>query len=199
MATDSRIPEKAHNMEDRKEYGAALAKIAVDALPTMEGVPCDGIQITQENMSYPYKRHQNAEQYKAAKEVMDLFKAYGATVATARAKELGLINKAHAQDLVNHYGDPKNGVMELDAFRIGEVAFATAPWEMFSDTSAWIKDNSPYKYTMVLSIANGRSGYMATREAFEYVSYESVSSNFGPGGAETAAEHLVNMLKGFQQ
>ena len=199
MVTDSRIKEKAHNMEDRKEYGAALAKIAIDALPTMEEVPCDGIQITQENMSYPYKRHQDAEQYKAAKEVMDLFKAHGATVATARAKELGLINKAHAQDLVNHYGEPKNGVMELDAFRIGEVAFATAPWEMFSDTSVWIKDNSPYKYTMVLSIANGRSGYMATREAFEYVCYESLSSSFGSGGAETAAEHLVNMLKGFQQ
>lgn len=197
MVTDSRIKEKAHNMEDRKEYGAALAKVAIDALPAMEEVPCDGIQITQNYMEYACN-HEGEEKLEDAKKVMELFKKSSADDANALAKELGLINKSHAQGIVSHASNPASKTMELNAFRIGDVGFATTPWETFSDTAISIKDNSPYKYTMVLSIANGRYGYQATREAFEYVSYESVSSTFAPGAAEAAAEQLVNMLKGMQ-
>ena len=196
MVTDSRIAGKTNDL-DRKGYGAALAKVAVDALPDMEEVPCDGIAIAQVNMEYAYN-HEDEERLADAQRVMDLFKKSNATDATALAKELGFINKSHAQGIVNRASKPESGVMELDAFRIGEVGFATAPWEMFSDTSIAIKDNSPYQYTMVLSIANGRSSYMATKEAFEYVCYESLNSNFAPGAAEAAAEKLVEMLKSFQ-
>lgn len=198
MVTDSRIKEKAHNLEDRREYGAALAKIAIDALPTMEEVPCDGIQISQNNFRYACN-HDGEERLEDAQKVIDLFKEANAEAANALARELGFLNKAHAQGIVSHASNPESKVMELDAFRIGEVGFATTPWETFSDTSVWIKDNSPYKYTMVLSIANGRFSYQATKEAFEYVCYESLSSNFAPGAAEAAAEELVNMLKDFQQ
>lgn len=198
MVTDSKIKEKAHNMEDRKEYGAALAKIAIDALPTMEEVPCDGIQISQNIFEYACN-HDDEERLEDAKKVIDLFKKTNATAATALAKELGFINKAHAQGIVSHASNPATKTMELDAFRIGEIGFATTPWETFSDISVWIKDNSPYKYTMVLSIANNRISYQATKEAFEYVCYESLSSSFAPGAAEAAAEQLVNMLKGFQK
>ena len=199
MVTDSRIKEKAHGMEDRVEYGTALAKIAIEALPTMEEIPCDGIQIAQTNLKYAKKRHQDAELYEKAKEVMKVFKSANAEAANVLAREMGFLNKSHAQDVANHYGEPEDGIMELNSFRIGDVAFTTTPWETFSDTSVWIKDNSPYKYTMVLSIANNRIGYQATKEAFGYVCYESLSSSFAAGAAEAAAEQLVNMLKDFQK
>jgi hypothetical protein len=194
--TDSRIKEKENNL-DRKGYGAALAKVAVEALPTMEEVPCNGIQIQQTMLEYACN-HYGQDRLVDAQKVMDLFNKTNSDDAGVLAKELGFICFAECRGIVSFASNPDKGTMELDAFRIGDIGFATAPWEMFSETSAYIKDNSPYTYTMVLSIANGRSGYMATKEAFEYVCYESLSSRFDAGGAEAAADKLVEMLESFQ-
>lgn len=194
--TDSRIASRANNL-DRKGYGEALSKVAVEALPTLEEVPCDGIQI-QQNMFEYEANHYGQERLEDAQKVMELYKKAGASTATILAHELGFVSYTQCRSIVNCSTNPATSTMELDAFRIGEVGFATAPWEMCSNTSMQIKDGSPYKYTMVLSIANGRSGYLPIKEAFEYVSYEAFSSSFNAGGAEAAAEQLIGMLKSFQ-
>ena len=194
--TDSRIEARANNL-DRKGYGEALSKVAVEALPTMEEIPCDGIQI-QQNMFEYAANHYGSDRMSDAQKVMALYKKSGASDANVLARELGFVAYTQCRSIVNCADNPETFTMELDAFRIGEVGFATAPWEMCSQTSMQIKDGSPYKYTMVLSIANGRSGYLPIKEAFEYGSYEAFSSSYDAGGAEAAAEQLIAMLKSFQ-
>ena len=56
----------------------------------------------------------------------------------------------------------------LNAVSFGEVAFVTAPYEMFSDNAMQIKEGSPFKLTLVCSNSNGRYSYIPCQVAFEH-------------------------------
>ena len=49
--------------------------------------------------------------------------------------------------------------------------------------------------TMILGYCNSYGGYLPSRRAYEYFSYEVGCSNFAPGAAEEHAAFLVEHLK----
>jgi hypothetical protein len=54
---------------------------------------------------------------------------------------------------------------EVQAIAVGDVAFASNPFELFNRVGAEIADASPFRETLVLSYANGNQGYLpGTRE-----------------------------------
>ncbi len=80
------------------------------------------------------------------------------------------------------------------AFSIGDIAFVTAPYEMFDDNAKYIKENSPFEMTIVASYANGHGQYIASEWAYAYPSYESTNGNYDKGVAEKLAEDYVTLL-----
>jgi hypothetical protein len=61
---------------------------------------------------------------------------------------------------------------ELQAWRIGDLAFATAPAEIFTENGALVKQQSPFKNTFFVGYTNGSIGYVPTHEAYPEGGYE---------------------------
>ena len=97
-------------------------------------------------------------------------------------------------------GSTGQRTMELDAVAAGNVAFVTAPYEMFWESANDIKTKSPYDMTFVLTCANGVNGYMPIDEHFELSnakypnSYEVRQCKFVRGTAEKLVDEFVGML-----
>jgi len=98
--------------------------------------------------------------------------------------------------------EPKEGAasapdLPLYAFAIGEVAFVTAPYEMFDGNGKQIKQGSPYATTFVITCANDSLSYMPTYESYEYdgmLSYGGSRCKYARGTGEILAEEFVKML-----
>jgi len=70
--------------------------------------------------------------------------------------------------------------LPIYAFSLGDVAFITAPYEMFCESGEAIKQGSSFKMTFVATCANSSNGYIPTYATFEYDAYEVDSTNL-PG------------------
>ena len=83
----------------------------------------------------------------------------------------------------------------LGLWACGGSGFVAASYEMFSNSGMYIKDNSPFEFTVISTVTNGYNNYFPTKEAFAYGCYESYTARFASGVAEDIADEFVNMLK----
>ncbi len=92
----------------------------------------------------------------------------------------------------------QSGKIELNAISLGSIAFATAQYEMFDISAKEIREetrkNSPIEMTFVLSLTNGKKGYMPTKDVYEYGSYETNITHFPKGTAEKLSSKLVSLI-----
>lgn len=90
----------------------------------------------------------------------------------------------------------KTSPITLYAFSIGDVAFVTAPFEMFNAKGMEIKQFSPFPMTFVCTLANGRVGYIPDQKTCDtYQCYEQTQCNYAVGTAEQLSLEHILMLK----
>ena len=83
----------------------------------------------------------------------------------------------------------------LYAFSIGDVAFATAPFEVFDTNEVFVRENSKFKMTIYASVTNDWQSYLPTPESFSWEHhYEVRVTQYPLGMAELVADQLVEML-----
>ena len=83
------------------------------------------------------------------------------------------------------------------AISLGDVAFVTAPYEMFCESGKEIKAGSPFKTTFVATCANNALSYMPTKATFHYtgeMAYEVSCTKFAEGTAELLVTEYIGML-----
>ena len=86
--------------------------------------------------------------------------------------------------------------LTVSAICFGDIAFITAPYEMFDNNGAQIKERSPFKMTFILTNADGAYAYMPSYEACTiYGGYETEATYFATGVAEKLVNKYVNMLE----
>jgi len=85
--------------------------------------------------------------------------------------------------------------MELNSIGLGDLSFVTAPYEMFCNNAQYVKQNTPFAMTFVISCSNNGVCYLASDEAFKHGCYEVDNRIFVRGTAEEAADCMLNMLK----
>jgi len=86
----------------------------------------------------------------------------------------------------------------LQALRLGDVAIAAAPCEVFAETGLAIKQSSPFPKTFTIELANGYGGYLPGPEQHKLGGYETwpARSSFLEVGAEPKIQQgLVDLLK----
>lgn len=84
---------------------------------------------------------------------------------------------------------------EVQVIALGpDLAFVALPGEIFVELGQVVKQNSPYRHTIIAELANGSVGYIPTRQAFEQGNYEPVSARCAPGSGEQVAEAAVRLL-----
>ena len=77
-----------------------------------------------------------------------------------------------------------------------ELAFVGLPGEMFVELGLAVKQNSPYQFTFINTLANGSIGYVANRKAFREGSYGAApaSTRSNPGSGEALVDSAVRQL-----
>jgi len=106
------------------------------------------------------------------------------------------INEAVLQRYRTQDAQPRAAV-ELHAVRLGDVAFATNPFELFLDYGARIKARSPARQTLLVQLACGTGGYLPTGRAAARGGYGATmaSAVVGPRGGDRLVEESVKALR----
>ena len=87
-------------------------------------------------------------------------------------KKLPQRAKPYAEFVLTLNGKPKFADVKLQTIRVGNLAIAAIPCEVFSETGLEIKSKSPFQTTFTIELANGHYGYMPTPEQHELGGYE---------------------------
>ena len=195
---DSRIAEEKPN-RDYKKYGEELAQIALDAIPEItEKIEGQGIASKQDTIFYRCNKY-GQDRPEDAKKVTKVFRETGSSrEANLLARELGFWSVYQCNGIVTCSMRGKEDDFDINVHRIGGLGFAAAPYEMFSKNGLYIKQHSPYPFTIISTVTNGYSNYFPSSEAFEYGCYESYTAKFDIGIGEDMAAKFVQLLKEIQ-
>jgi len=116
-----------------------------------------------------------------------------------KVTDFGIVKKMEA--LVKHYEnqdkDPLYPV-ELHVIRLGDVAFATNPFELYVDYGFRITGRSKARQTFIVQLSGGDSGgYLPTKRAVEgsgYRGYSAMVNKVGPEGGEVLVNETVKLI-----
>lgn len=123
------------------------------------------------------------------------------TLIGERAKKAAFLEQVEAyQVLLTHHMRRESGdtrPLDVQAVRLAaDFAVVTLPHEVFTELGLEIRKRSPFRHTLVVTIANEVDCYVPTRKAFgDRGSYEVTNSPYRPGVGETLVEEAVRLLK----
>ena len=180
------LPE---NMNYRT-YGKHLAKKVQELLPSLAPVEASGIKTTRVAFEAPID-HSWDHMIKEANEVFELWKSEGKDKGDALGKQYGFTSSYQARAIRTRHSLPATQTRELRAFSVGPIGFTTGTYEMYSDHAEYVKENSPFDLTFVIT---GCSGYIGNKASYEYRSYETDTGMFASGTGEAMAEEYVKLL-----
>ncbi|MBA3973136.1 MAG: hypothetical protein C0504_02830 [Candidatus Solibacter sp.] len=176
-------PQKGH--QEAARIGAALGREVVRTLGSLEPVQ-SRLAVKTAIVDLPLAQHdpgeagwarQTAATYGQQKPApfLELVKAFRIIDVEARSKQ------------------PLRA--EVQAIRLGgDTALVALPGEIFTELGLAIKQNSPFKRTIVIQLANASIGYVPDRKAFGEGNYEAVSARCAVGSGERLVEAAIGLL-----
>ena len=182
-----------------RSHGTALAAATLECLgKNMKPVAPAAITSKQVQF-YGDIKYVSEELATGAQIVVDLWKeTYDRALCVEKGKPYGLHSPYHASATLSNLKrtKEKDGLMILNAVTLGEeLAFVTFPGEMYDTISVRMEDNSPFATTLMLGYCYHHIGYLPSKAAYKYGSYEVDVTRFAPGTGETVADTYVEMLK----
>ena len=191
----SRIKEE-NIYADYLESGAALANHARQAAAGFAPAKVGPICVTHEVSVHPLNRP-DEEIYRKSKEVQALWHElndYKAMIP--HCAQRGINSPYAANAFIGKYQSKEDTYrVHMYAISIGELAFATAPYEMFDTNAKYIRDHSPFPMTMVIGYANDGLSYIPSAYGYIHGCYEADCTKFRPGTGEILANQYVQMLE----
>ena len=182
--------ENTNQNGNYKEYGKILADKIKEVLPSLAAV--EGSQIKTTRVAYEAEINHEWDYLAAeANEVYDLWKKDSKSKGDQLAWKYGMSSVYHANAIRKRVKMGETETRELRAFRVGPIGFTSGTYEMFCDHAKYVKENSPFEITFVIT---GNSGYIPTEQAYDYGSYESHTGIFAKGTGEKLAEEYVKLL-----
>ena len=186
----SKIPEENPGLS-MKEYGQKMAEHALEGLAKLQ--PVEGTAIKTHRVMWAADVDHNWDHLlNEAKAVYDLWKTSGKSAGDALGKTYNFTSSYQARAIISRAGMSATRELELNTISIGGVGFITGTMEMFSTTSQYVRANSPFETTFVIT---GCSGYIPNAAAYDYRSYEADTGYYAKGTGEKLAEEYVKMLE----
>jgi hypothetical protein len=103
------------------------------------------------------------------------------------------VNAYKVLDVHARQGKPLEA--EVQVIALGpDLAFVALPGEIFTELGLQVKQNSPFRHTIIAELANGSVGYVPTKRAFAEGNYEPTSARCAPGSGEQIADAAVRLL-----
>lgn len=87
--------------------------------------------------------------------------------------------------------------VELHVLRIGDIAIATNPFELFLDYGLQMKARSPAVQTFLIQLSCGSGGYLPTPKAIEGGSYSALphTNKVGPEGGQVLVDQTLRAIQ----
>lgn len=189
------VSENIKNNSNYCEYGKRLAQEIMAVLPNLTTVEATGIQTSRVAFAAPID-HSWDHLLQQANEVYDLWQSAGKNEGDALGMTYGFTSVYQARAIRTRAALPETEAREMRAFRVGPIGFTTGTYEMYSDHAVYVKENSPFDITFIIT---GCSGYIGNKASFEYRSYETDTGMFACGTGESMAEEYVKLLNAVKE
>ena len=186
---DSKIASEKHGLTSQK-YGPKMAEYAIAALEDLKDIEDTTIKSVAKQHVVQID-HSWDNMIDQANEVYDLWKTEGKTAGDALGKQYGFTSSYQARAIRDRKKMTLTGELTIGAFRIGPIGFTHGTYEMFSDHSNYVKENSPFEITFLIT---GNSTYIPSAAAYDYRSYEADTGFYAQGTGEQLAEEYVRLL-----
>jgi hypothetical protein len=185
---DVNSPEPQQGDAYAARVGDQLARTIQAALPTALPVRPGYLAMRSATLAAPVAAI-SAEEFGAAQRLMDAIdrnKADFLTIVDAWRK---MFRRAYWERYEGRLPQ------EIQAIRLDpDTAVVTLPHEVFVELGIAIKAGSPFKRTVVVSLANDLDFYIPTRRAFEEGHYEPTTCPLEPGCGERLVQAALNVL-----
>jgi hypothetical protein len=97
-------------------------------------------------------------------------------------------------DVEARHGKPND--VEVQVIALGDaIAWVSLPGEIFVELGLEIKQDSPFKHTILAELANGSVGYVPARRAYPQGNYEVVSARCAEGSGEMLVAAALRLLR----
>jgi hypothetical protein len=188
--------------EPARTLGTRLGCEVVRVWETVAPEPVTGLDVAGTTVELPRIRYGSAE--KAEEVVRTIESDLERLRADAQHAPAGRIDRYErrlgwARDAADSWrtGElPEPVEAELQGWRIGPFAFATAPGEIFNQIGVQVKEGSPFQDTFFVTYANGYIGYVPVPEAYPDGGYEVMqASQVDPEAAAMVAEGCLGLLR----
>jgi neutral ceramidase len=178
--------------EDGNTYpafvGTTLATTIRQALPYARPIAPGQLAMRSVTLPSPVVPVSEAE-YAAARKLMETLDQNGAGFLVI----VDAWRKIFRHEFWQKYGGQVP--QEIQALRLDrDTALVTLPHEVFVELGLAIKSASPFRTTIVVSLANDLDFYVPTRRAFEEGQYEPTTCPLEPGCGERLVQAAVNLL-----
>ena len=111
-----------------------------------------------------------------------------------RPKFLEMVHAFKVRDVAARQGRPLE--VEVQVIALGdELAWVSLPGEIFIELGLAIKQDSPFRHTIVAELANGAIGYIPSRRAYAQGNYEVISARCAEGSGERLVDAALRLLK----
>ena len=152
-----------------------------------------------QNLILPLRRVTIAQRDAAVKAVHEFIKENGKTVNYMDSARLHV----HCGTIARYELQQRRQTMDIEVhfLRLGNIAFATNPYELFLDYGNKIRSGSRASQTFLIQLCCGAWGYLPTKKAEEgghysaYVSSGSVGSEGGDLLVRTSIQQINEMLQ----
>ena len=181
-----------------KEFGDLLGGYIMDGMEILKPVEAGQMKVTL-TQRYCEAVYDHSEDYKL-EDAQKIYKVWTATNSSDQALQAApdaeIYSPYHAQSIITRsQKTERSKMLELNAIRVGSIAFATFPYEMFDVNGLFVKEGSPFDTTFILSMSAGTNGYVAAEYTFQgRGTYEVHNRQFEKGTAENMASIMVEML-----
>jgi neutral ceramidase len=172
--------------ERSRQVAEAVADAAVKALDGAEHRADLRLAVANRRLELPVRKPA-AEEIRRAKVILE----------KAKGRELRGPEEVYARETTLLASYPDTVELQLQVMRVGDLAIAAIPCEVFVEIGLATKKVSPFKPTCVVSLANGYNGYLPTPEHHALGGYETWrarSSYLGVKSSETIEKALGEML-----
>jgi len=87
-----------------------------------------------------------------------------------------------------------NVQINLAVIKVGDVVFTGVSGELMTEIGMRIKEESPFKNTVIITHCNGHSGYLCTNHSYPEGGYEVMVSRTMPGTEYLITDNLMTMI-----
>ncbi len=192
----------AQSYEPARTLGTRLGCEVVRVWETLTPQPMDGLQVRSKPIQLPrirYSSQENAETRVQAleRDLARLRASDNAFEGSIRWTEKRLARARAALESwkTGQTLDPIE--TELQAWRLGNIALALAPSEIFNQIGATVKAQSPFEHTFFVGYANDALGYIPIPEVYGDGGYEVTdASRVDPEAAGIMIAGCLDLLRG---